>query len=272
MIIDINKIRIDGGTQSREMNKGIVEQFYQDMHNGDVFPPIIVFSDGHHYWLGDGFHRYFATKRMEKLTIEADVYDGTARDAEWYGMGANKEHGLRPSSADKRKMVIRIVSDIEWQEKSDRVIGQHVGVSHMLVFNIRKELKEAKQKKKKPDENVNIYTKQEPDQPAPVAPADPVAEFNDDELAREKMVASIKILREENEQLQDQLTVAQAASIDDIQKQKAESVIKDLRAQLRAAEIELKEITVSRDMYQRENGELKKQVASLLKKLKKLEG
>ncbi len=127
-------------------------------------------------------------------------------------------------------------------------------------------------KQKKKPENVNIYTKQEPDQPAPVAPADPVSEFNDDELAREKMVASIKILREENEQLQDQLTVAQAASTDDIQKEKAESIIKDLRAQLRAAEIELKEITVSRDMYQRENGELKKQVASLLKKLKKLEG
>jgi peptidoglycan hydrolase CwlO-like protein len=67
------------------------------------------------------------------------------------------------------------------------------------------------------------------------------------------------------------LTVVQAASIDDIQKEKAESIIRDLRAQLRAAEIELKEMTISRDMYQRENGELKKQVASLLKKLKKYE-
>jgi preprotein translocase subunit SecD len=79
-------------------------------------------------------------------------------------------------------------------------------------------------------------------------------------------------LREENENLQDKLAVAMAASTDDIQKEKAESVIKDLRAQLRAAEIELKEVTASRDMYQRENGELKKQVQSLLKKLKKLEG
>ena len=68
-----------------------------------------------------------------------------------------------------------------------------------------------------------------------------------------------------------QLTVAMAASTDDIQKEKAESIIRDLRAQLRAAEIELKEVTISRDMYQRENGELKKQVTSLLNKLKKLE-
>ena len=62
-----------------------------------------------------------------------------------------------------------------------------------------------------------------------------------------------------------------AASTDDIQKEKAESIIRDLRAQLRAAEIELKEVTISRDMYQRENGELKKQVTSLLNKIKKLE-
>jgi Mg2+ and Co2+ transporter CorA len=86
------------------------------------------------------------------------------------------------------------------------------------------------------------------------------------------MQASIQMLRKENEDLQDQLTVVQAASIDDIQKEQAESIIRDLRAQLRAAEIELKEMTISRDMYQRENGELKKQVTSLLKKLKKLEG
>jgi hypothetical protein len=272
MIIDVNKIRIDGHTQSREMKKEIVAQFAQDMENGDTFPPITVFAEGQNYWLADGFHRYFATKRLKKLTIEADVYDGTARDAEWYGMGANKGHGLRPSSADKRKMVIRVVSDPEWQEQSDRIIGTHIGVSHMLVFNIRKELKESKQPKqsktKKPDENVNIYTKQEPSQ----IKSDGVAEFNEDEIQREHMQASIQMLRKENEDLQDQLTVVQAASIDDIQKEKAESIIRDLRAQLRAAEIELKEMTISRDMYQRENGELKKQVTSLLKKLKKLEG
>ena len=273
MIIDVNKIRIDGHTQSREMKKEIVAQFVQDMENGDTFPSITVFAEGQNYWLADGFHRYFAAKRLKKLTIEADVYDGTARDAEWYGMGANNRHGLRPSSADKRKMVIRIVTDPEWQEQSDRAIAQHVGVSHMLVFNIRKELKESKQPKesktkKKPDESVNIYTKQEAGQ----FQSDGVAEFNEDEIQREQMQASIQMLRKENEDLQDQLTVVQAASIDDIQKEKAESIIKDLRAQLRAAEIELKEMTISRDMYQRENGELKKQVTSLLKKLKKLEG
>ena len=85
------------------------------------------------------------------------------------------------------------------------------------------------------------------------------------------MMGAVTELQQKNEELQDQLTVAMAASTDDIQKEKAESIIRDLRAQLRAAEIELKEVTISRDMYQRENGELKKQVTSLLNKLKKLE-
>ena len=88
----------------------------------------------------------------------------------------------------------------------------------------------------------------------------------------EEMTAAVQQLREKNEQLQDQLTVALAASLDEIEKEKAQSVIRDLRAQIRALEIECKELTISRDMYQRENGELKKQVASLLKKLKKIEG
>ena len=90
-------------------------------------------------------------------------------------------------------------------------------------------------------------------------------------LFRSTMRGAVTELQQKNEELQDQLTVAMAASTDDIQKEKAESIIRDLRAQLRAAEIELKEVTISRDMYQRENGELKKQVTSLLNKIKKLE-
>jgi chromosome segregation ATPase len=84
--------------------------------------------------------------------------------------------------------------------------------------------------------------------------------------------AAVANLQKEYEELKDQLTIAQAASSDDIEKEKATSVIKDLRAQIRLLEIELKEMTISRDTYQRENGELKKQVTSLLKKVKKLEG
>jgi septal ring factor EnvC (AmiA/AmiB activator) len=58
---------------------------------------------------------------------------------------------------------------------------------------------------------------------------------------------------------------------DELDKAMAESVIKDLRAQIRLLEIELKGVTDSRDSLLRENNQLMKQVASLTKKLKKLE-
>ncbi len=86
------------------------------------------------------------------------------------------------------------------------------------------------------------------------------------------MTAAVQQLREENEDLQDQLTVALAASLDEIEKEKAQSVIKDLRAQIRLLEIELKAVTSSRDQFQAENAQLMKQVQMLQKKLKKLEG
>ena len=262
MNLSLEKIRLDGGTQSRvKIDDNLVAEYAEMMQAGVEFPPVVVFHDGTDYWLSDGFHRYYARKRIKAPGIPVDSRDGSVRDAILFGISANNKHGKRPTNEDKRKGVITILMDIEWQDMSDRQIAQICGVSHTYVGQLRKELKSG-----------NVATKQKPRQPKQQKPADPVAEFDERELQRETMQAAVDQLREENEELQDKLAVAMAASTDDIQKEKAESVIKDLRAQLRAAEIELKEVTASRDMYQRENGELKKQVQSLLKKLKKLEG
>ena len=99
-----------------------------------------------------------------------------------------------------------------------------------------------------------------------------MATYTEAEVERETMQAAVSELQKQNEELQDQLTVAMAASTDDIQKERAESVIKDLRAQIRMLEIELKAVTISRDQFQAENAQLMKQVQMLQKKLKKLEG
>jgi predicted nucleic acid-binding Zn-ribbon protein len=58
---------------------------------------------------------------------------------------------------------------------------------------------------------------------------------------------------------------------DEIEKQMAESTIKDLRAQIRLLEIELAAVKQSRDTFQSENAQLMKQVAMLQKKIKKQE-
>lgn len=262
MNIGLDKIRIDGGTQSRvKIDENVVAQYADEMLNGDLFPPVVLFHDGVDYWLADGFHRYFANKRINSPGIRADVKEGSVRDAILHGIEANNKHGLRPTNEDKRKGVMTMLKDIEWQDLSNREIGRICGVSHTLVNAIRKELEG------KPSGNVSTVKVNSRIAKVP----DPAVEFNEAEIEREMQQAASENLQKENEDLRDQLTVAMAASTDDTEKEKAQSIIKDLRAQIRLLEIELKAVTTSRDQFQRENAQLMKQVAMQQKKLNKFE-
>lgn len=268
MNINLEKIIINGGTQSRDkIDENVVADYADAMLAGAEFPPLEVFHDGVSYWLADGFHRFFAAKRAGSPGFKCNLHEGTLRDAILFSFGANKAHGLQRSAATKRKIVTAMLSDLEWQDWSDRDIAVKCGFSHTFVSAVRKELGKAKSTTTF-NRMGKVVTRKEPEQKEEPF----TVEFSEEAIQREEMRAVMDQLRVENEDLQDQLTAVLAESVDAIKREKAESIIKDLRAQIRALEIELKEITVSRDMYQRENGELKKQVASLLKKLKKLEG
>ena len=194
--------------------------------------------------------------------------EGTLRDAILFSFSANGTHGLRRTAADKRKAVMAMLEDIEWQDWSDREIARQCCVSHPFVSAIRKEMGADKSEKKM---NVRGKTTTRIQQPVEKQEEPQVPQFSEEEIEREEMKALVDMLKTQNEDLQDELTVAQATSTDDIQKEKAESVIKDLRAQIRILEIELKAVTISRDQFQSENAQLMKQVAMLQKKLKKLE-
>jgi predicted RNase H-like nuclease (RuvC/YqgF family) len=196
------------------------------------------------------------------------VREGTLRDAILFSFSANGTHGLRRTAADKRKAVMAMLEDIEWQDWSDREIARQCCVSHPFVSAIRKEMGADKSEKKM---NVRGKTTTRIQQPVEKQEEPQVPQFSEEEIEREEMKALVDMLKTQNEDLQDELTVAQATSTDDIQKEKAESVIKDLRAQIRILEIELKAVTISRDQFQSENAQLMKQVAMLQKKLKKLE-
>jgi len=161
-----------------------------------------------------------------------------------------------------------MLNDIEWQEFSDREIARICDVSHTLVNTIRKELnaskadtkyiRDGKQQTMKPKAESKAY-QEEPEQ------------FDQAAIEKEIQKAAADNLQKENEDLRDQLTVALAASSDDVEKEKAQSVITELRAQIRMLEVELRAMTNSRDQFQSENIQLMKQVAMLQKKLKKVE-
>jgi hypothetical protein len=131
----------DGGAQMRvEMRVETVNDYAEDMLAGATFPPVVVFFDGTDYWLGDGFHRVEAARKIERETIDAEIRQGTLRDAILCGIGANAFHGLRRTQADIRRAVKFLVTDPEWSRLSDRKLGEIANVDHKTIGKYRREL------------------------------------------------------------------------------------------------------------------------------------
>jgi ParB-like chromosome segregation protein Spo0J len=266
MNINLTKIRIDCGTQSRtKIDDLVVAQYCESIKGGTVFPSVVVFHDGLEYYLADGFHRFLATKAAGSPGIDCDVINGTLRDALLYSYGANGEHGLQRTNADKRNVVVRMLQDIEFSDWSDREIAKHCHVSHVFVGNIRKELGASKEATKF-ERGGKTHTMKPKDKKEEEAKED----WPFEETPEQQMADALTLLKVENEALSDRLAVATMDG-DEIEKQMAESTIKDLRAQIRLLEIELTAVKQSRDTFQSENAQLMKQVASLQKKIKKQE-
>jgi hypothetical protein len=273
-VLNLDLIRIDGDTQSRvKSDDDLIVHYAECMAEGDEFPPVVVFLDGKDYWLSDGFHRYHATRKNGDATIKVKVLHGTKRDAKWHGMGANKSHGKPPTREDKRHNVEVILHDIEWEEKSDREIARHCGVSKTFVNNMRKDLMIA------PSPTLKVTHKGEEKK---------IANPANKKSSGEKVVATlppqndnplgdfdpkdeqIEALTKDNHELTYRLAITAMEATPE-EKSMAEDLIADLRAEVISLQREIKALTISRDTYQAENGELKKQIASLQKKIKKLE-
>jgi hypothetical protein len=117
----------------------LIEEYTTALFCGDTFPPIVVFYDGADYWLADGFHRLEAHRRHGLEEIDADIRQGTRRDAVLYACGANASHGLRRTNADKRRAVETLLNDQEWSQWSDREIARRCGVGNRFVSDMRQE-------------------------------------------------------------------------------------------------------------------------------------
>jgi hypothetical protein len=137
MRLALSQIRVDGGTQPRaELDEKTVAEYAEAMRDGASFPKVVVFHDGKVHWLADGFHRYGAAKR-EGLDLEAEIRQGTQRDAVLYSVGANSDHGLRRTKEDKRRAVLRLLEDEEWGQWSNRGIAKRCAVDEGMVRNLR---------------------------------------------------------------------------------------------------------------------------------------
>lgn len=137
-MIDLDRIRLDGGTQPRSaIFEETLNGYIEDMAKGDPFPPLVLYFDGTDYWLADGFHRYHAAKALGRSAFTSWVRQGTQRDAILYSAGANHDHGRPRTNEDKRRAVSRLLADVEWSGWSDREIARHCRVSAPLVATLR---------------------------------------------------------------------------------------------------------------------------------------
>lgn len=270
MNISLDKIRIDCGTQARAaLNEEIVAEYAEALLAGAKFPPVTVYFDGSSYYLADGFHRYMANQAAKSPNIEANVVNGTLREAILHSLSVNNEHGLRRTNADKRKAVITMLQDFEWADWSDREIAKWCKVGHPLVGRIRDELGGGSDKVKFErggkvmEMGKKIKAKKEED-----FPILHVEQIPDDE--KEILFDAVELLKAENQALTDKLAVA-TVSPETAERDMAQSLISDLRNQIKFLEIELKSVKQSRDTYQSEKAQLMKQNAMLQKKLKKYE-
>jgi hypothetical protein len=277
--LNLLAIRIDGGTQARvALDQAVVTEYSEHMKDGDKFPPITVFHDGSEYWLADGFHRYFATKANGLVSIEADVKEGTQRDALLFSFGANGRRGLSMTTEDRRSIIKRMLSDPEWKQWTNGQIAKHIGVSSMTVGRVKAQLEEESKDpgtvKKFIDrygnestiETKNIGKKPKKEKKAEPPKEEPVEVEEDDRL--KELADTIQELESENTLLKDKIALGQWDA-SEIEKIDAEELIKDLRNQIKVLELDNKALRDSRDMFQNRNAELLSTVKKLQAKLKK---
>jgi hypothetical protein len=270
-VLNIGAIVMDERLQSRvEISEEVVAEYADAIAAGAEFPPVLVYFDSINYFLTDGYHRLLAHKRAEKVSILCDVLPGSITDAIFHSTGVNARHGMRRTYADKRKAVMTLLDDFEWERMSNTDIAKHCHVSPSFVSDLRKSVGKdtgdtvkyktstgkVMEKKKAPGR-----APKEPELKGPeITPPPPVQDDQNQE--------AIDMLLAENEELKARVAVVAMEGTPE-EKQAAGDLINELREELRITKIELAAVKQSRDQYQSENSQLKKQVLSMQRQLKK---
>lgn len=278
--LNIEVIRTDGGTQPRlELNNDKVAEYAECMKDGDKFPPVIVFWDGSNYWLADGFHRYHATRRIEVVTIEAEVKEGTVDEAQVFAFGANAKHGLYLTAADIREIIKRMLLNSITLTWTNAQIARHIGCSKMTVGRVKASLEPARPQEsavktvERKDGTTRSFDTSKLSTKKPEAKPEAKLEppvFDEKEQKISELIDTINELNAENQKLRDAIALGQWEA-SEIEKIDVEETLVELRAQIKNLEIDNRALRDSRDMFQNRNADLLKTVKSLQAKLKKLE-
>lgn len=239
-----------------ELDQSVVDEYAKAMLDGDKFPPIIVFNDGEKNYVAEGNTRCAAAKQAGLEIIDADVQMGTFEDAFDYAfVHANHDNGQRYKPNDKRRAIAKAFTRDRYVKKSDREIARIYKVSNSFVSKMRKE--EGKQpdvievtrgKQSYEVKNPKKEIINEPE-PAPTSEKDYIF----DELS-----SAVQELAQENKALEARVAVVAMEATDE-EKQAAATLIAELQAEIRTLEADNRVLKASRDSFQTESAEAKKQ-------------
>jgi len=215
-----------------------------------------VFNDGENNYVAEGFTRCESAKQAGLELIDADVRMGTYDDAFDYAFTkANHANGQRYTPEDKRFAINKALQFDRYAKKSDREISRLYKVSHTFVAKIRKA--EGKQ----PD--VVTVNRDGSDYQLKTNKKDPV----NDSVAKsapeetyefEELTNTVQELAEENKVLEARVAVAAMEATPE-EKKAAASIIAELQATVKTLEMDNRVLKASRDSFQAECLEMKKQ-------------
>lgn len=267
----IDSIRLDGGTQPRkELDESLVQHYTEQLLEDKLFPGVDLYFDGKCYWLSDGFHRLHAHKRAGHTYIDANVVNGTKRDAFIASLKANALHG-KPRTADERRYVVQLaLEDIELGDLSDARIAECCDVSKMTVGRVRKAMGLEKNptvgKDGKRRDTTNIGRKPMDQRiEKPVEQGD--EEFTEEDKLNE-MATEFGVISEENTKLKDLLAV-RSMPVSEEARAEVQETLDMLREQVKELEARLQSMTHSRDEFMSKNAEMLKQINYWKKKSEK---
>jgi hypothetical protein len=221
-VVKLSDIRIDGGTQIRKnMNPKWVSEIVENMKSNVEYPPLEAVYDNEHYWLTDGFHRYYALKQLGIKEFRVEWFPGTLEDAIRRALSANSTHGLYRTRDDKVNAVLTARDLPEYKEASFYEIAKICAVSQPFVAAVLNPKAKEKQQAAR-DKNAAKTVEAKNSSTNPISTSEPAAESPTEgvEPSEEELAANEAALQADIETMQKLLSsndkLAEAAASQDL--------------------------------------------------------
>jgi len=269
-------IVVDKEFQSRvKLEPDVIEEYKDSILNEDELPPIEIFDVDGKYYLIDGFHRYYAFKKLNRTSIPAHLTKGEHFKAVQASLKANTAHGLRRTVPDKHNIIRKALDDIEFGSMSDRELAFELKVSPVLVKKIRtaegkpKSINKFTTKRNlqlADDQKVNVIKNAHQEASTEINQLSSVELNNVENELKEE---SIQHLIAENENLNQRLAMKAFIGTEE-EKNALNEIIDQLKKEVYLLTKENTALKNSRDTYQQENAQLKRQIYAINKEIKEL--